>query len=202
MSKTLLKNFNLCLKNANQRAYQIAGMATAVKPVGVWEVMVPIIFILNFFANRQRRDLFAQNVLFTKKLALEGARDMRKNKLSLEDVRQRIIAQTDQILAADQDGVYSKAIRNAQMEEIEFLVEHFLKLLDAKGKTYAQLVKAVYPGKGDFRRFLDDLSRTEKKVVATARKNLGRQTDLRAMNRLLAATLNCHKKELKEIFAP
>ena len=141
-------------------------------------------------------------MLFTKKLALEGARDMRKNKLSLEDVRQRIIAQTDQILAADQDGVYSEAIRNAQMEEIEFLVEHFLKLLDAKGKTYAQLVKAVYPGKADFRRFLDNLSRAEKKVVATARKNLGRQTDLRAMNRLLAATLNCHKKELKEIFAP
>jgi hypothetical protein len=202
MSNTLGKKFSICLKNATQRAYQIAGKATAVKPVGVWEVMVPIIFIMNFFANRQRRDLFAQNVLFTKKLALTGARDIRKNDLAKDDIHKRIIAQTDQVLAADEAGVYSEAIRASQMEEIDLLIEHYLKLLDAEGKTYPQLVRAAYPGRVAFQGFLNSLGRAEKNVVETARKSLGPQTDTRAMNRLLAATLNSHKREFDEIFSP
>lgn len=202
MSKSLTKNFDICLKNATQQAYQIAGKALLVKPVGVWEVMIPVIFILSFFAHRQRRILFAQNVLFTKKLALEGARDIRKDDLNMADIRDRIKAQTDQILADDEQGVYSETIRDYQLEEIELLVAHYLKLLDAEGKSYSQLVKAAYNGRSAFKRFLDDLGRAEKKVVEASSKTLGRKTDLRAMNRLLAATLNSHKRELDEIYAP
>ncbi|MCA1742622.1 MAG: NF038143 family protein, partial [Desulfovibrionales bacterium] len=48
--------------------------------------------------------------------------------------------------------------------EIEILYAHYLKLLQARGKTYESLVKDAYSRGGDFRLFLNKLTNAESEV--------------------------------------
>ena len=40
------------------------------KTLTVWEIMIPVIFILNYAKLKQSREILIQNQMFTKKMAL------------------------------------------------------------------------------------------------------------------------------------
>jgi hypothetical protein len=147
-------------------------------PISVWEVTIPFIFILNYMKLTRTREMAARNFMFTKKLALDAALDMKKNGQSRKEVMSRIVDKTGNILAADDKGIYSEVIRQRQLQEIDLLIGHYCKLLGAEGEDYTSLVMTGYQSRQEYTVFLGELERAEKEVSLAASETLGTQADL------------------------
>lgn len=169
-------------------------------PLSVWEVLIPIVFILAYMKSKERRQLFAQNLLFTKKMALEAARDMMVKDQTKAAALMDIEHQTGQLLTSVPAGMYSDAIRQEQLKEIEFLIDHYLKLLRAEGRDYSALVLSVYQEREDYLNFQHALSALEKQVARAARRTLGAQTDDAMLSRIECATDELRSAEIHKIF--
>lgn len=182
-------------------AKSVAIQAIKPKPFSVWEVMIPVIFILSYMRARENREIFAQNLLFTKKMALEAAFDMVKKEQSREVVMNRINSKTESLLSSVPDGVYSDAIRQEQLKEIDLLIDHYCRLLKAAGKDYAALVMEAYQTKAAYIDLQEKLKAAEKKVTEAARQTLGTQTDSDMVARIEAATDRLRREEVETIFS-
>jgi len=155
-------------------AKAVARSIVKMPDITIWAFMIPFIFIFNFLRYKRVSETFVLNFLFTKKLALDAALDIMKNDQSRQDVLARIEDRTSDILAADRGGVYSDKIRRQQMNEINLLLDHYLKLLDAQGNNYQSLVKDAYQTQDNYTAFLRELTLAEKAVNRVAIQTVGR----------------------------
>ena len=201
MATELKKKFEMILSREQTMAKSVALKAIKPKPFSVWEVMIPVIFILSYMRARENREIFAQNLLFTKKMALEAAFDMLKKEQSREVVMNRIISKTESLLSSVPEGVYSEAIRQEQLKEIDLLIDHYCRLLKTAGKDYAALVMEAYPTKAAYIALQEQLKAAEKKVTAAARQTLGTQTDSDMVARIEAAIDRLRREEVETIFS-
>ena len=154
-------------------ARSVASVVIEQNPVTAWDVLIPIVFIFNVLKFKRAREVFTLNFLFTKKLALQGAFDMVKNGQSREDVLGQIRDRTSQILASDKKGIYSIKIRQKQMREMELLLDHYFRLLNAEGKNYGSMVRHAYRTPQDFAAFVKELEGIEKEVNRAASQTAG-----------------------------
>lgn len=170
------------------------------KPLGVWDVTIPVIFILNFMKQKHRRELFAQNLLFTKKLALEAALDIKKNGTSRATALSYIDSKTSELLDRVKKGLYSDEIRRQQIKEIETLIDHYCRLLQAQGEDYPSMVVNAYPNEKDYLSFLAQLKAAEKEVIIAAKLTLGDSTDEDMAARIETAIDRIRQNQAREIF--
>jgi hypothetical protein len=176
--------YKIILEHERSMARAVAGSLIQPKPVTVWEVMIPVIFILNFAKIRQSREVFIQNHLFTKNMALKAAFDMFKKELNKQVVMESIESQTQKTLSSVPDSIYSDEIRREQIKEIELLVDHYGKLFRADGENYAALVVSAYQTRKNYAAFFKQLKAAENDVMMAARRTLGDQADSQAAGRL------------------
>jgi hypothetical protein len=154
-------------------AKSVASVVIGQNPVTAWDVLIPIFFVFNVLKFKRAREIFTLNFLFTKKLALQGAFDMVKKGQSREDVLAQIRDRTSQILASDKKGIYSIKIRQKQMREMELLLDHYFRLLNAEGKDYRSMVRHAYRTRQDFAAFVKELEGIEKEVNRAASQTVG-----------------------------
>ena len=154
-------------------AKSVASVVIGQSPVTAWDVLIPIVFVFNVLKFKRAREIFTLNFLFTKKLALQGAFDMVKKGQSREDILGQIRDRTSQILASDQKGIYSNKIRQKQMREMELLLDHYFRLLNAEGKDYGSMVSHAYRTRQDFVAFVKELEGIEKEVNRAASQTAG-----------------------------
>ena len=171
------------------------------KPIGVWEFLIPIVFILHFMRNKQSRELFIQNYMFTKRLALNGAFKMLQKKLGREDVISRIADKTRALLTAPETkGIYSETIRQQQMIEIDLLVDHYCTLLSSEGQDYDALLRTAYGSRKNYCIFHARLKSAEKKVSDAARQTLGAKADVDKLLRIEKITEEIRLSRINKIF--
>jgi hypothetical protein len=190
----------MILSRERMMARYVALQAIKPKPFSVWEVLIPIVFILGYMRSKEQREIFAQNLLFTKKKALDAAFEMLHRDRSKEAVMGRVASETESLLVSVPNGMYSDAIRQQQIEEIDRLVDHYCRLMRAKGKEYAALVLNTYPTKADYVAFQDQLTLAERKVTQAARETLGRQTDDQMAARIETAFEKVRQQEIETIY--
>jgi hypothetical protein len=171
------------------------------KTLTVWEIMIPVIFILNYAKLKQSREVFIQNQMFTKKMALDAALDMQKKDASKETVMVQIQSKTKELVTSVPGGIYSDDIRRQQLKEIDLLVDHYTRLLNAEGKDYASLVTYAYQTAADYSSFLEALKSAENEVMGAARRTLGDQTDMTTAAKIESITANMRTAEVKKIFS-
>ena len=181
-------------------AQAIAGSLIQSKPISVWEIMIPVIFILNFAKLKQSREVFIQNHLFTKNKALKAAFDMFKKGLNRQEVMDSIESQTKKTLSSVPDSIYSDEIRREQIKEIELLVDHYSKLFEAFGEDYATLVIGAYQTRENYTAFFEQLKAAENDVMTAARRTLGDQADGQAAGRLAEITDQVRVAGVDKIF--
>ena len=99
-------------------------------------------------------------------MALDAALDIMKEGQPRQDMIARIENKTSDILASDKRGVYSERIRRKQMHEINLLLDHYLKLLEAEGKSYDSLIKNAYQTQDNYRTFLQQLAAATPQVLS------------------------------------
>jgi hypothetical protein len=171
------------------------------KTLTVWEIMIPVIFILNYAKLKQSREILIQNQMFTKKMALDAALDMKKKDTSKETVMAQIQTKTKELVSSVPGGIYSDDIRRQQLKEIDLLVDHFTRLLNAAGKDYASLVTHAYQTAADYASFLEALKSAENEVMGAARRTLGDQTDMETAAKIESITASMRTAEVKKIFS-
>jgi len=170
-------------------------------PIGVWEFLIPVVFILHFMRNKQSREVFIQNYMFTKRHALDAAYKMLKKGFSRESVISGIEDKTRALLTAPEtQGIYSETIRQQQMNEIGLLLDHYHTLLGAEGRDYTALIRNAYGGPQNYLIFHEQLRAAEKKVSDAARQTLGSQADVNALVRIEKATEEIRQAHIEKIF--
>ena len=171
------------------------------KTLTVWEIMIPVIFILNYVKLKHSREIFIQNQMFTKKMALDAALDMKKKDASKETVMAQIQSKTKELVSSVPGGIYSDDIRRQQLKEMDLLIDHFSKLLNAEGKDYASLVTSTYRSATEYHAFLNQLKSAENEVMGAARRTLGDQTDMETAAKIESITASMRTAEVKKIFS-
>jgi hypothetical protein len=197
----LRKKFNLIYNFERLIGNSVALRVIKAQQIGVWEFLIPVVFILHFMRNKQSREVFIQNYMFTKRHALDAALKMLKKGGSKEDALSAIEDKTRALLSAPEtQGIYSDTIRQQQMNEIELLFDHYLKLLGADGRDYAALVRSAYGSRQNYLKFHEQLTSVEKKVSDAARQTLGSKADVDALLRIENTTENIRQARIKKIF--
>jgi hypothetical protein len=195
----LKKKFHLILSREQRVVNSIALEAIKTKPFSVWEVLIPIIFILGYMRSKEQREIFARNLLFTKKIALEAAFEMLKRDRSKEAVMGRIASETESLLSSVPNEIYSDTIRQQQIKEIDLLVDHYCKLMQVEGDDYAALVVNAYQTRADYTGFQDQLTSAERRVTQAARETLGQKTDDKMAARIEKAADRFRRQEVETI---
>lgn len=146
------------------------------------------------------RDVFAQNMLFTKKLALDAALGVTRDGLSRKEVLKPVLDKTKALLSSEDKGIYSEAIRQKQLKEIDLLIDHYCKLLKAEGRNYVTLVAKAYLRQNDFSTFLERLKGAEKEVNLAAVETLGNEADTETLSRIEKSSHNIRMAMAKRVF--
>ena len=201
MSSELRKKFNHIYNYERLIGSSVALRVIKSKPIGVWEFLIPVVFILHFMRNKQNREVFIQNYLFTKQHALEAAHKMLKKGISREEALSRVREKTRALLTAPEtQGIYSEKIREQQLKEIDFLFDHYLKLLGADGREYNALIRAAYVNRRSYLEFHEQLKSAEKSVSDAARQTLGPKADDDALRRIEKTTEDIRQARIEKIF--
>lgn len=170
------------------------------RPFSVWEVLIPIIFIFGYMRSKETREVFTQNVLFTKKMAMQAAFDMLKKDQTRESVMERIRSKTREMIATIPGGIYSEEIRQEQLKEIELLVDHYCRLLNSDGDDYDSLVFNAYQTPQRLTDFFERLQKAEENVGLAAHNTLGGDADTATLERMNLALRNTRLKVTEKIF--
>jgi len=88
------------------------------------------------------------------------------------------------------------------MNEINLLLDHYLKLLEAEGNSYESVVKNAYQTRDNYEAFLRELTLTEKAVNRAAIQTVGKtETASELISGMEKATEGIRTKEAEKIFA-
>ena len=200
MIKGFKKKKDVISSREHSIARAIALKVQKPRSISVWEVLIPIIFIMSFMKSRIDRDTFSDNLMFTKNLALKAAYDMLQKNESRESAMGQIKSQTEELLASVPDNIYSDNIRQEQLKEIDLLIDHYHRLLQAEGSDYDDLVRHAYGHRADYATFTDRLKNAEKEVARAARQTLGPKADTAIAARIEDAADVARKAEIDRIF--
>lgn len=192
--------FEAILAQERALARAVASAVIGDNPVGVWDVVIPLVFLYNLLRFRRAKEIFALNFLFTKRLALDAAFDMIDKGQSKEAALAHIGEKTNKVMAADKKGLYSEKIRQRQMQEIDLLLDHYCKLLRGEGKGYGSLLKNAYPTREDYTAFLERLKRAEKEVNRAAKQTVGTGAAGELVPKMEKATESLRAAEVEKTF--
>jgi hypothetical protein len=196
----LKKKYDKILSHESAIARSVAAASIKARPFSVWEVTIPIIFIFSYMKSKETREVFAQNVMFTKKMAMQAAFDMLKKGQTREFVMERIRSKTRDMIASVPGGIYSAEIRREQLKEIDLLVDHYSRLLNSQGNDYDSLVLNAYQAPDRLADFFERLQQAEDSVGRAARSTLGGSADTPTLERMKAAMKKSRLKETEKIF--
>jgi len=196
----LKKKYGMILSHETAVARSLALAVIQPKPFSVWEVLIPILFIFGFMRSREVREVFSQNVLFTKKMALQAAFDMLKKDHTREGEMERVRSKTKEMVASIPGGIYSDEIRQEQLKEIDLLVDHYCRLLESSGGDYDSLVFNAYQTPEQLSHFYEQLQKAEERVGDAAQNTLGADADTSTLERMKIVLKKSRLKESEKIF--
>jgi hypothetical protein len=198
-----MKSFNAIKKYEIRQTGRIAG-ALVDRPTSRfhWRIIVFPLFIYDFIRYRRRLQVLRKNLFFTKGFALDAAKNVHEGKERAWEIR-KVEIQTQEVLDKEKKGFYTDKIRNRQLREIEFLIDHYLELLGTDQSSYNDALKATYPAKGSFLAFLNRLQKVEEVVIQAAITTMrkGTKKDRRLwFDKVRAATKDTRIKAANRIY--
>jgi hypothetical protein len=132
-----------------------------------WRIIIFPFFFYDFIRYRRRLQVLHKNLFFTRKFALDAARNIHQGKERAWEIR-HIEIKTRGILDKEKKGFYTEKIRNKQLQEIEWLINHYLDMLCSNQPGYIHALKAKYTSKGSYLAFLQSLQKVEEEVIQAA----------------------------------
>jgi hypothetical protein len=158
--------------------------------------------LLNRFRHGRKLKTTRDNLLFTKQLAFDAAREIFQGQ-DRETRMRSIAAKTKGLLDQDKEGVYTDKIRRKQVREISLLTDHYLGLLQTEEKSYPQMIRTAYQTPERYRSFLDSLEKAEHEVIQASISTVRRGSKMdrvRWFDKVKQVCREARQRELAEIF--
>ena len=168
-----------------------------------WQILLLPNFLIRYIYYKKNLVLTRKNLLFTKRMAFDAAKEIAGGGSYATQVR-LVEIKTKKLLDKERKGYYTEKLRRKQLHEIELLIDHYLNLLNSKGKNHAELVKAEYPSKEKYVSFLNRLQRAEQGVIQaaiTSMKKGSKQERVAWFTRLTAASKEARGEDVEQIFS-
>ena len=108
LKKDLRKKYKEIFSRERSLAQTVSHVMIKARSISVWEFLIPILLIFNFAKSKEIKEIFIQNFLFTKELALKGAQDMKNEGVSRQETLSRIEQKTQKLLESIKENIYSK----------------------------------------------------------------------------------------------
>jgi hypothetical protein len=167
-----------------------------------WKTLFVPSLTLGYLRSKRTLRFTRKNLLFTKKLAFNAAKEIyrgndRANEMGL------IVMKTRKILEKEKKGLYTEKVRSKQMNEIECLMDHYLRLFNSDGESYETSIKRAYSTKNKYFSFLNRLQRLEQEVflAAVGHGRKGRKRDrLGGFGKVQAVSEKVRTTEAEKIF--
>ena len=167
-----------------------------------WRVVLLPLFLMDVIHYRYRLRVLRKNLLYTRRLAFNAAQNIIDGQEEGWQIR-RIEIKTQEALDRDKSGQYTEKIRRKQLSEIAPLITHYVDLINSGKSTYPEMLKAVYPAKGNYLNFLNNLRVLEEDViqaaVATTRKGTKKERRL-WFDKVKAVTRDARKVESDRLY--
>ena len=132
-----------------------------------WRILLLPRFLVQYIYYKKQFINTRKNLLFTKRMAFDAAKQITGGEIHTAQMR-LIEIRTQKLLDKERKGYYTAKLRHKQLEEIELLIDHYLHLLNSKGKNYAELLTCAYPSKQKYLSFLNRLQKAEQEVIRAA----------------------------------
>jgi hypothetical protein len=168
-----------------------------------WKVFVPPLLITDYIRYRNRLRVLRKNLIFTKQLAFDAAKNIFNGKEKAWEFR-RIEIKTQEILDKEKKGYYTEKIRRKQLNEIEALINHYIDLMKTDQSRYQKMIKAIYPSKGNYLTFITGLQKLEEEVIQAAITTMRKSTKKERrqwFEKVRATTRNVRVAEVEKIYA-
>lgn len=192
------KNYSLILIGEESFARAVALGLWVKRPLTAWYYLLPGMFLFEFLRRSSTVRRYTEVFLFPRKLALDLGLRMVKGEEKIA-----LIIEAEKIIGEWLSGVrlFSPKIQERHIGQIELLLSHYVRLLQAEGDSYHSLIRAAYLFKRDYEDFLEELTLAEGRVDAAIAEFWG-QTEqiwkrLRAEQEQVALL---RKKQVEEIF--
>jgi len=168
------------------------------KPPSVWQTLIPGMFIFDFLRRGSAIRQYTKYFMFPRKLALDAAQAL----LGSQDkagISSQIETEIENRL--NTLNLHSQNLARVQKEVVDFLIDHYLKLLEADGYSYYDLIRNAYPSREEYEKHLDQLSLLEKEVDRTISERLEGNPALREKLQTEAQQIEKRRQKImNEIF--
>ena len=140
------------------------GIIETKQPPVNWRILLLPLWISDHIRFKKSLSLTRKNLLFTKRLAFDAAKEIFGGKDRALEFR-LIEIKTKNLLDKEKKGLYTEKIRRKQFAEIDLLIDHYLALFNSNRKAYGEMVKAAYSSKKTYQSFLSKLQKSEEEVI-------------------------------------
>ncbi|UCB49946.1 MAG: NF038143 family protein [Deltaproteobacteria bacterium] len=167
-----------------------------------WGILLFPNFLIHYMVYKKNLILTRKNLLFTKRMALDAAKEIEGGGSHAMQFR-LVEVKTKKLLDKERKGYYTEKLRRKQLQEIELLIDHYLHLLNSKGKKYAEMIRTTYETRQKYLAFLNRLQRSEQEVIQAAiatMKKGSKQERLTWFGRVEEVSKEARLQEVEQIF--
>jgi hypothetical protein len=176
-----MSNYRTIWKHEIRQADQIVDKLLEDQKVPVdWRIVLLPVYLCRLFKYRNNLRFTRKNMLYTKRLAFEAAKNIDQGKDQAWELRQ-IEIKTQDVLNKEKKGFYTEKIRRRQLPEIDYLISHYQMLFNSQQNSYSAIIKEIFPVKGQYLAHISSLQKLEEGVIQAAVSSMrkGTKTDRR-----------------------
>jgi hypothetical protein len=192
LSADFKEKYDIIYNYEQQFAYRLAKEVVRKPETSAWMILMPVLFVHHMFKITQYKaniHSFAENILSVRLKALDKAFKEavagKKISYGLDDYFPGVS------LSSDKD----RNLADKQLRVIRVMEEHYLAMLEARGKTLEELTLTVYRNVGEYRRYLSRLAEAEKEVSRYLMEHF--HTTEESMS--VAGNIEKHSADLREL---
>lgn len=192
------QTYQMIWNQENQFAYKVAKHVLKKPKISVWLILIPILFL--YYAHKIQQYKagvhgFSKGVMRSKILALDSAQEERNTGKKNEEYK-------DAFVSKDlKNSPNVMRVRDKQIAEVEILKAHYAKLLREQGSSYQALIKKAYKTSGEYRLFVNQLTKAEEEVHDAVLRAYHPTDEAQAVTKKLRnATFALREEEIRTFF--
>jgi len=168
------------------------------RPLSVWHYLIPGMFIIDFLRRGSIIRKYTETFMFPRKLALEGARSLSAGETRAA-IDSHLEGEIKNWLTAHR--LDHQDLVKAQKETVDLLMDHYLRLLQAEGESYYDLIEHAYSSRENFEVHLQQIAAAENNVDRAILAKVGDNPVVKEKLQLEAQQVeNRRRKILEDIF--
>jgi hypothetical protein len=193
-----MDRYDIITHAEEQFAREVCLGVVYLRPLSVWHYLIPGMFIIDFLRRGSIIRKYTETFMFPRKLALEGARSLSAGETRAV-IDSHLEGEIKNWLTAHR--LDHQDLVQAQKETVDLLMNHYLKLLQAEGESYYDLIEHAYSSRENFEAHLQQIAAAENNVDQAILGKVGDNPVVKEKLQLEARQVeNRRRKILEDIF--